>query len=100
MTLADRSTSTTPRGLAVRPDIHPAYAPVVYQDRSTGDMFLTRSTATSSETVEWSDGNTYPLIRVDITAYSHPFWTGAARVLDSAGAVEKFRRRYGDRSRG
>jgi large subunit ribosomal protein L31 len=83
----------------MRPDIHPAYAPVVYQDRSTGNAFLTRSTATSSETISWADGNSYSLIRVDITAYSHPFWTGAARVLDSAGAVEKFRRRYGDRAR-
>jgi large subunit ribosomal protein L31 len=81
----------------MRPDIHPTYQPVVYQDRATGDAFLTRSTATSRETVEWEDGNTYPVIRVDITAYSHPFWTGAARVLDSAGAVEKFRRRYGER---
>jgi large subunit ribosomal protein L31 len=82
----------------MRPGIHPAYGPVVYQDRSTGDAFLTRSTATSRETVEWSDGNTYPLVRVDVTAFSHPFWTGATRVLDSAGQVEKFRRRYGTRA--
>ena len=84
----------------MRPGIHPTYRPVVYQDRSTGDAFLTRSTETSRETVEWSDGNSYPLIRVDMTSYSHPFWTGAQRVLDSAGQVEKFRRRYGARSRG
>jgi large subunit ribosomal protein L31 len=84
---------------AMRPTIHPAYGPVVYQDRSTGQAFLTRSTASSAETITWEDGNTYPLIRVDITAYSHPFWTGAQRVLDSAGQVEKFRRRYGGRSR-
>ena len=82
----------------MRHDIHPTYGPIVYQDRSTGDSFLTRSTATSSETVEWSDGGTYPLIRVDVTAYSHPFWTGATRVLDAAGQVEKFRRRYGNRA--
>jgi large subunit ribosomal protein L31 len=81
----------------MRPDIHPAYGPVVYQDRSTADAFLTRSTATSSETVEWTDGTTYPLIKVDVTAFSHPFWTGAQRMLDSAGQVEKFRRRYGSR---
>ncbi|OLT18588.1 50S ribosomal protein L31 [Pseudonocardia sp. CNS-139] len=83
----------------MRPDIHPSYGPVVYQDQATGDAFLTRSTETSRETIEWSDGNTYPLIRVDMTAYSHPFWTGAQRVLDSAGQVEKFRRRYGSRAR-
>jgi large subunit ribosomal protein L31 len=82
---------------AVRRAIHPAYGPVVYQDRSTGDAFLTRSTARSAETIAWEDGNTYPLIRVDITAYSHPYWTGAQRVLDAAGQVEKFRRRYGTR---
>ena len=83
----------------MRRDIHPTYGPVVYQDRSTGQAFLTRSTATSAETIAWEDGNTYPLIRVDIAAYSHPFWTGAQRVLDSAGQVEKFRRRYGGRGR-
>ena len=81
----------------MRPNIHPAYGPVVYQDRSTGDAFLTRSTAISAETIEWADGRTYPLIKVDVTAYSHPFWTGGARVLDAAGQVEKFNRRYGRR---
>lgn len=75
--------------------MHPNYGPVVFRDRSTGDRFLTRSTATSNETVEWSDGNTYPLITVDITAYSHPFWTGNQRVLDTQGQVQKFRQRYG-----
>jgi len=81
----------------VKSGIHPDYHPVVFQDRSTGESFLSRSTATSDETVEWHDGNRYPLIVVDITAYSHPFWTGAQRVLDSEGRVEKFRRRYGER---
>ena len=60
----------------------PDHHPVVYQDRATGQAFLTRSTATSAETVTWEDGNTYPLIRVDITAYSHPFWTGSRRHID------------------
>jgi large subunit ribosomal protein L31 len=82
----------------MRAQIHPAYGPVVYQDRSTGDAFLTRSTETSTETIAWSDGQTYPLVRIDVTAYSHPFWTGATRVLDAAGQVEKFRRRYGSRA--
>jgi large subunit ribosomal protein L31 len=81
----------------MRPDIHPDYHPVVFQDRSTGTTFLTRSTATSARTIDWSDGETYPLIVVDVTAYSHPFWTGTQRVLDEAGQVEKFRRRYGSR---
>ena len=77
--------------------IHPEYGPVVFQDRNTGKQFLTRSTATSEHTVEWEDGQHYPLLVVDITADSHPFWTGQQRVLDSEGRVEKFRRRYGDR---
>ncbi|MFJ6676590.1 type B 50S ribosomal protein L31 [Actinosynnema sp. NPDC091369] len=79
--------------------IHPDYHPVVFQDLSTGKAFLTRSTATSGKTVEWEDGNTYPLITVDITADSHPFWTGTQRLVDTAGRVEKFNRRYGKRSR-
>lgn len=81
----------------MKPGIHPDYHPVVFKDRSTGDAFLTRSTATSTHTIDWSDGNTYPLITVDVTAFSHPFWTGRQRVLDTAGQVEKFRRRYGNR---
>jgi large subunit ribosomal protein L31 len=79
--------------------IHPDYHPVVFQDSSTGTSFLTRSTATSDRTVEWSDGNIYPLLVVDITADSHPFWTGAQRLVDTAGRVEKFNRRYGKRTR-
>ena len=77
--------------------IHPDYHPVVFKDTSTGDAFLTRSTATSERTVEWEDGNTYPLILVDISSASHPFWTGARRIMDTAGQVEKFHRRYGRR---
>lgn len=79
--------------------IHPDCHPVVFQDRSTGTAFLTRSTATSARTVEWEDGNTYPLIIVDVTADSHPFWTGNQRVMDTAGRVERFNRRYGGRTR-
>lgn len=78
--------------------IHPEYHPVVFEDVSTGTRFLTRSTATSVRTVEWSDGNSYPLIAVDVTADSHPFWTGAHRVLDTQGRVEKFERKYGRRT--
>ncbi|WP_010542300.1 type B 50S ribosomal protein L31 [Dietzia alimentaria] len=80
-------------------DIHPDYHPVVFKDSGTGTTFLTRSTASSSRTVEWEDGNTYPLIVVDVTSESHPFWTGAQRVMDTAGRVEKFQRRYGNRTR-
>lgn len=83
----------------MKPGIHPHYAPVVFQDANTGTTFLTRSTTTSDRTITWADGNTYPLITVDVTSESHPFWTGAQRLLDTAGRVEKFNRRYGARTR-
>lgn len=83
----------------MKPDIHPEYAPVVFRDRSADYAFLTRSTAKSSKTIEWEDGNTYPVIDIDISDKSHPFWTGNQRVMDSAGRVEKFERRYGKRRR-
>ncbi|MCB5992022.1 type B 50S ribosomal protein L31 [Janibacter melonis] len=80
----------------MKPGIHPLYAPVAFRDRSTGTTFVTRSTATSDERVE-IDGTSYPLVTVDITSDSHPFWTGRAHTLDSEGRLERFRRRYGDR---
>lgn len=84
----------------MRSGIHPDYRPVVFQDATTGKTFLTRSTVTSSRTidVETPAGvETYPLVVVEVTSDSHPFWTGTRRLLDSAGQVEKFRRRYGSR---
>lgn len=78
--------------------IHPDYHPVVFKDATTGDAFLTRSTITSDRTIEWEDGRVYPLVVVDISAASHPFWTGSRRHIDTAGQVEKFRRRYGSRA--
>ncbi|NGN62651.1 type B 50S ribosomal protein L31 [Streptomyces sp. A7024] len=79
----------------MKPGIHPPYRPVVFRDRSAGFAFLTRSTATSGQTVEWEDGQTYPVIDVEISSASHPFYTGRAKVLDAAGRVERFERRYG-----
>jgi large subunit ribosomal protein L31 len=79
----------------VKPRIHPDSRLVVFRDRAADVTFLTRSTADSSRTIEWEDGNTYPLIDVEISSASHPFYTGRARVLDSAGRVEHFERRYG-----
>ena len=75
--------------------IHPDYHPVVFRDISANMTFLTRSTATSSKEIEWEDGNTYPVIDVDITSASHPFYTGKAKIVDTAGRGEKFNRRYG-----
>jgi large subunit ribosomal protein L31 len=79
----------------VQPGIHPAYGPVVFRDKAAGHAFLTRSTATSDKTIEWEDGRTYPVIDVEISSVSHPFYTGNARVVDTAGRVELFNRRYG-----
>ena len=75
--------------------IHPDYHSVVFRDISAGMTFLTRSTATSSKRIEWEDGNTYPIIDVDISSASHPFYTGKAKIVDAAGRVEKFNQRYG-----
>ncbi len=78
--------------------IHPDYHPVVFRDASADLTFLTRSTATSDRTITWSDGREYPVIDVDVSSASHPFYTGRQRVLDTQGRVEKFWRRYGDRT--
>ncbi|MFD6953582.1 50S ribosomal protein L31 [Nocardiopsis sp. TSRI0078] len=78
----------------MKPGIHPDYHPVVFRDRAGDFAILTRSTATSDKTIEWSDGNTYPLIDVEISSASHPFYTGQTRVVDTAGRVERFQRRY------
>jgi large subunit ribosomal protein L31 len=79
--------------------IHPDYHPVVFRDRSADFAFLTRSTATSDRTIQWEDGNTYPVIDVEISAASHPFYTGNTRVVDTAGRVERFNRRYAGKVR-
>lgn len=78
----------------MKPGIHPDYHHVVFRDTSTGTAFLSRSTVTSSKTIEWTDGQTYPLVDVEISSESHPFYTGTTRVIDTAGRVEKFHRRY------
>ncbi|MBX3103904.1 MAG: type B 50S ribosomal protein L31 [Cryobacterium sp.] len=78
----------------MKSEIHPAYAPVVFRDLASGATFLTRSTATSDKTIEWEDGNSYPVIDVEISSESHPFYTGKQRILDSAGRVEKFNTRF------
>lgn len=83
----------------MKPGIYPAYGPVVFRDESADFSFLSRSTRTSSETVLWADGNTYPLVRVDVSAASHPFYTGTQRVMDTAGRVQRFEERYGKRAR-
>lgn len=78
----------------MKKDIHPDnYRLCVFKDMGTGDEFITRSCAETRETVE-KDGETYPLIKMEISAASHPFYTGKMKLVDSAGRVDKFRNRY------
>ena len=75
--------------------IHPNYRPVVFKDMSVDYAFLTRSTVDTKETIVWEDGNEYPLVKLEISSASHPFFTGKQKILDSAGRVEKFNKKYG-----
>jgi len=77
----------------MKSDIHPQYAAVVFRDLASGETFLTRSTVSSDKTIDL-DGVTYPVIDVEISSASHPFYTGKQRIMDSAGRVEKFNSRY------
>ncbi len=79
----------------MKADIHPKYNPVVFQDVSSNFAILTRSTMTSKDTIKWEDGKEYPLVKVEISSASHPFYTGKQKIVDSGGRVDKFRRRYG-----
>ena len=81
----------------MKPDIHPTYREVVFQDASEGTLFLTRSTMKTSDTITLDDGNEYPLAKVEISSASHPFFTGTMKIVDTAGRVERFERRYGKR---
>ncbi len=79
-------------------DIHPEYKDVVFQDISTGETFITRSTIkkTSGETITL-DGTDYPLVRVEVSSASHPFYTGKQTLVDTEGRVEKFKQKYARR---
>lgn len=81
--------------IKMKKEIHPTYQPVVFMDSTTGFKFLSGSTKTSNETVEWEDGNTYPLIRVEISSDSHPFYTGRQKFTQADGRVDKFNKKYG-----
>lgn len=80
--------------------IHPQnYRFVVFKDMSNGHSFLSRSTAYSKETVQWEDGNEYPLIKLEISNMSHPFYTGKNVLVDTAGRIDKFKKRYEKRAK-
>lgn len=78
----------------MKKDIHPEYRKVVFHDTSSDYKFVTRSTIQSEESIEWEDGNTYPLVKIEVSSASHPFYTGKKLYVDAAGRVEKFNRRY------
>ena len=78
----------------MKADIHPTYREVVFQDVTSDFKFLTRSTLSSKETTKWADGNEYPLIKVEISSATHPFYTGQNKIVDTSGRVDKFRKRY------
>ncbi len=84
----------------MKAEIHPNYRPVVFMDAAAEFSFVTRSTVETTETIEWTDGNTYPLYKVEISSASHPFFTGQMKIVDTAGRVERFERRYGRRKKG
>ncbi|MCK5774880.1 MAG: type B 50S ribosomal protein L31 [Bacteroidales bacterium] len=79
----------------MRKDIHPKnYRFVVFKDMSNEYAFMTKSAAETKDTIEWEDGKEYPLIKLDISSESHPFYTGKMKLVDSAGRVDKFRNKY------
>jgi large subunit ribosomal protein L31 len=78
----------------MKADIHPDYREVVFQDMTSDFKFLTRSTLSSKETIKWKDGNEYPLLKVDISSASHPFYTGQNKIMDTSGRIDKFKKRY------
>lgn len=75
--------------------IHPDYQPVVFLDTSTGFKYLSGSTKTSDEMIEWEDGKEYPVIRVEISSDSHPFYTGRQKFAQADGRIERFNKKYG-----
>lgn len=83
----------------MKKDIHPeSYRPVVFKDMSNGDMFISRSTAATKDTIE-IEGETLPLIKLEISNSSHPFYTGVKKMVDTAGRVDKFLSKYGNRKK-
>ena len=80
----------------MKTDIHPEYQTVIFLDTSCDQKILSRSTLASEETMEWEDGNSYPVVRVEISSASHPFYTGKKQlIMDRGGRIEQFNRRYG-----
>ena len=79
----------------MKKDLHPVLRDVVFKDISCDFAFLSQSTMNSNETIKWEDGKTYPLIKVEISSSSHPFFTGKQRVMDTEGRIDRFKKKYG-----
>ncbi len=79
----------------MKSDIHPNYRPVVFKDNQADFAILTGSTIPTKQTIQWEDGNEYPVHYVDISSASHPFFTGKQQFVDSMGRVEKFKKKFG-----
>lgn len=79
----------------MKKDIHPQYREVVFQDISAEDFaFVTRSTIKTKNTITWTDGKEYPLVKLEVSSKTHPFFTGQQRIVDTGGRVDRFRKRY------
>ena len=79
----------------MKTNLHPTdYRPVVFSDEVAGFAFLTQSTAQTTETIKWEDGNEYPLVKVHISSASHPFFTGEEKIIDTEGRVDRFKNRF------
>jgi large subunit ribosomal protein L31 len=79
----------------MKKSIHPEYKDVIFWDTSSDTKFLSRSTSVPKETMKWEDGKEYPVIKVEVSSASHPFFTGKKMFVDTAGRVEKFQKKYG-----
>ena len=78
----------------MKKDIHPDYKDVIFWDTSSDFKFMSRSTLKTKDTIKWTDGKEYPVIKVEVSSASHPFFTGKKMFVDSAGRVEKFQKKY------
>ena len=84
----------------MKKDIHPDYREVVFHDTSSDFKFITRSTLKTKDTIKWEDGKEYPLVKVEVSSASHPFYTGKKMFVDTAGRVEKFKNKSMDEAMG
>lgn len=83
----------------MRKDIHPEYRFVIFRDTSCGQDFRIRSTCKTEQTIVWEDGETYPLVNVDVSSSSHPVYTGKQREVASEGRIARFNKRFGERTK-